>query len=452
MNEAPPPPHDVEPYWHRRSWWLRTGRSGIVMFVGTGFGFFTTIVVGRALGPGNLGLLALATVTVASIATFLDFSLEEAVVHHGARLIAEERPGEVRALLRTSLKLDAAVGATVFAALMLLASPIADFVSHGALPSLLIRLAALEVLTTTVNGTTGAALLLGGQSALRAAAMAWTTLLRLVSVVVAVRMFSGGAEAVLWGYIAGSGLGAASQLLLARRTARAWGGPRAGRRPVGMRSLAGFGLHSSVTTTVVAARAAIVAVILGRTAGAAGIGLLAVAMLPVILAAIATAPLRIMMFPEQATLAAQGRLDVLWRGVRAYTGAALAIGTVAAVVGYLILPSLIPWVYSEGFRRAVAPARILLPAAVVTLAVAWAKALPAAVGRPQIRTWVSVGELIVTAIVVGALAHRGALGAATAISVSTVAGGIVWWLIAQRMLARASPSLATGAMERTGRA
>ena len=441
------PAHQADPYWRRRSWWLRTGRSGIVLFVGTGFGFFTTVLVGRALGPVNLGLLALATITVASIATFLDFSLEEAVVHHGARLITEGRPGDVRALLRASLRLDAAVGGVVFAAIMLLAGPIANAVSDGQLPALLIRLAAVDVLAATVNGTTGAALMLGGRAELRTWSMAWTMLVRLIAVVVAVHVFSGGAKAVLWGYIAGTGIGAGGQLLLARRTARAWGGPRVDRRPVGMRSLATFGLHSSVTTTVVAARAAVVAVILGRTAGATDVGLLAVAMLPITLAGVATAPLRIMTFPEQATLAAQGRSDILWSGVRAYTRAALAVGTVAAIIGFFLLPFLVPWLYSEGFRGAVEPARILLPAAVVTLAIAWAKALPAAVGRPEIRTWVSLGELAVTVVVASALASRGASGAAVAISASTVAGGIAWWLTAQRMLAGASPSLAIRAME-----
>ena len=440
-------PATVEPYWRRRAWWAQTGRSGVVLFVGTGFGFFTTVVVGRALGPTNLGLLALATVTVASLATFLDFSLEEAVIHHGARLIAQGRPGEVRALLRTSIRLDAAVGVAVFAAITILAAPIAAVVSDGTLPTLLVRLAAVEVLTTTVNGTTGATLMLGGRPELRAWAMAWTTLLRLVAVVVAVRVFGGGAEGVLWAYIVGSALGAASQLLLARRVARAWGGPRVERRPVDVRSLASFGLHSSITTTIVAARVAVVAVVLGRTTGAIDVGLMSVAMLPITLAGVVTAPLRLMTFPEQATLAVDGHLDVLWAGIRTYTRAALAIGLVAAAIGYVLLPVLIPLLYSDAYRQAVAPARILLPAAVASLAVAWAKALPAAVGRPEVRTWVSLGELVVTAVLVAALASHGAAGAAVAITGASIVGGVVWWTTARRMLAGAGAPTAPRPVE-----
>jgi O-antigen/teichoic acid export membrane protein len=115
--------------------------------------------------------------------------------------------------------------------------------------------------------------------------------------------------------------------------------------------------------------------------------------------------------------------------------AALAIGAVAAVAGFALLPRLIPWLYSSGYSAAVTPARILLPAAVATLAVAWAKALPAAVGRPKVRTIVSIVDLGVTALAIALLASRGAEGAATAVSIATVVSAVLWWVVARRMLA-----------------
>jgi O-antigen/teichoic acid export membrane protein len=405
-----------------------------LLFLASGFGFLAAVIVGRALGPTNLGVLVLATTTVASIATFLDFSLEEAVIHFGARLIEEGAPGAVRALLRTSVRLDAAVGAAVFAAIFLAADPIARFVSHGEIAPLLVRLAAVEMLTTTLNGTSGAALMLGGRAELRAWAIGCTMLLRLIAVYVAVHVVGGGAQTVLWAYIAGSGLAAIGQLLLARRVARAWGGTRVERPPVSTRQLATFGLHSSVTTTLVAARVALIAIVLGRRVGAVQVGLLSVAMLPVTLANVVTSPLRMMTFPEQATLAAQRRLDVLWRGVQSYTAVAVLVGVVAAAIGFVLLPILLPWLYTDAFRDAVTPARILLPAAVASLAVAWAKALPAAIGRPQIRSYVSLGEFLVTLAAVLAVASHGAVGAATAISLTAVLAAGVWYAVARRIL------------------
>ena len=124
---------------------------------------------------------------------------------------------------------------------------------------------------------------------------------------------------------------------------------------------------------------------------------------------------------------------MLWHGVRVYTRVALAVGCVAASIGYFLLPWLLPALYSHAFAPAIDAARILLPAAVATLAVAWAKALPAAAGRPEIRTWVSLGELAVTAVAVLLLGRSSAEGAALAISISAVVSGFVWWIVAGRM-------------------
>jgi O-antigen/teichoic acid export membrane protein len=104
-------------------------------------------------------------------------------------------------------------------------------------------------------------------------------------------------------------------------------------------------------------------------------------------------------------------------------------------VGWFLLPTLIASLYTKGFADAVEPARILLLAAVATLAVAWSKALPAAVGRPSLRTWVSLAELALTLAAVGALASSGATGAAIAVTSVTLVMAVVWLLVARRMLA-----------------
>src|SRR4029077_15614251 len=98
-------------------------------------------------------------------------------------------------------------------------------------------------------------------------------------------------------------------------------------------------------------------------------------------------------FAEQAKLAAEGRLGVLRRAVRTYTMAAVAVGLAASVVGWFLLPWILSLLYGPSFEGATTAARLLLPAAIATLAVAWAKALPASVGRPQVRTVVSLIEL-----------------------------------------------------------
>jgi O-antigen/teichoic acid export membrane protein len=437
------------PFWRRRAWLGQTGRSGLAIYLAAVLGFLTNLLVARALGPQNFGAVVLALTTVAFLAAALDFSLEEAVVHHGARAL-ERDPGGLRGLIRISMRIDMAVGVGVFLIVLVTAPAVASFVSDGRLAPILLVLAGLEVLVTTANGTTGAVLLLSGRPELRAWALAWTAALRLVAVLVAIHVFGGGAERILLGYAVGAGIGSAAQYLVARRTERrAWGAVAPARAPVRPAALVSFGLHSSATTTIIAVRAALVTVVLGRGSGPVQVGFLAIAMLPVSLAEVATSPVRTTVFAEQAKLAAAGRLDVLWRAVRGYTAWALVVGIPAAAVGYVVLPWLLPWLYGDGFSEAVKASRILLPAAVATLAVAWAKGLPASIGKPQVRTVVSCVELAATFVAVIALASRGANGVAAALSIVAVVVASLWWWVARRMLAAGGGATGRGE-ERAG--
>ena len=83
----------------------------------------------------------------------------------------------------------------------------------------------------------------------------------------------------------------------------------------------GFGAQSSVTTSLIALRLALVTVVLGRNAGPTAVGFLSVAMLPVTIAEVATSPLRTTAFAEQAKLAAAAGLGVLWHASAATPGA-----------------------------------------------------------------------------------------------------------------------------------
>jgi O-antigen/teichoic acid export membrane protein len=428
------------PFWQRRAWIAQTGKTGIALYAAAIVGFLTNALVARSLGPLNFGDVILAVTVVVSIAALLDFSLEEAVVHHGAKAIAHDEPGAVRALIRTSLRLDLAVGVVVVAMICITAPTIAQVVSHGTLPSVLLVLASLEVLAGTMNGTTGATLMLAGRPDLRAWGLAWTAALRMGAVLIAIHTGGGGAQRVLVGYAIGAGIGAAIQYVVANSMATArWDSAAPGSPPVSVRALVTFGLHSSATTTIIAARAALVTVVLSRQMGSIEVGLLSVALLPVTLADVLTAPVRTTVFAEQAKLAAQGRLGILRRAVRTYTIAAVAVGLAASAVGWFLLPWILSLLYGPSFVAATTAARLLLPAAIATLAVAWAKALPASVGRPQVRTVVSLMELAATGVLVVVFAGRGADGVAAALSLVAGASACLWVFIARRMLANGAP-------------
>ncbi|MGH2634807.1 MAG: lipopolysaccharide biosynthesis protein, partial [Actinomycetota bacterium] len=400
------------------------------------------LVAARALSPSGFGALELAVVAVAGIATLLDFSLEEAVVHYGARAVADGDPGRLRGLVALSLRIDLAIGIAVFAVLMVLAPALGDVVSVGELPASLIRLAALEALAVTVNGTTGALLVVCGHPHLRAWSSAVANGARVVGVMIAASL-DAGALGVLAGLVVGSAIGSVVQLALAWRIGRGvWSGSDASRAGVPAGRIVRFGLLSSATTTLIAVRAALVSILLGRSLGPAAVGIFAVAMFPVTVVEVASSPLRLLMLPEQAMLAARGRPDVVWDGLVAYGKASLAVGVPGALVGWFLLPRLLPLLYGDRYEDAVDPARILLIAALASLVVAWAKALPAAVGRPAVRTAMSLAELLLTVAAVFALYERGVDGVAAAISAVAVVGAVAWWLVARRMLVPVSGSRA----------
>jgi O-antigen/teichoic acid export membrane protein len=322
----------------------------------------------------------------------------------------------------------------VFLLLAVFAEPLATLASRGRISPLLVRLAAVEALVITANGTTGAALLLSGRPQLRAWALAWTNLFRVGFVLLVVPI--GTPAAVLSAFIAASLLGALVQAAVAWRHAwRHWDRGRSGGRllPSG-KELALFGLNSSLTTSIIAARLGIMSVILGRGPGPIEVGLFHVAMFPVTLAAVLTAPIRITMFPEHARLAATNETAVLWRSIRTFTAGGVLLGVAGAIGGWFLLPWLLPALYGQGFTAAVLPSRILLVAAIATVAVAWAKALPAAVGQPSVRTLVSAGELAGTAVLMWALADLGAVGGAITVACVSSAVAFVWWILARRIL------------------
>jgi O-antigen/teichoic acid export membrane protein len=286
----------------------------------------------------------------------------------------------------------------------------------------------------TLNGTTGAALQISGRSHYRAWSMALAGFARLLAVLVAIAL-SGSPLAVLTAYVVASAVASAVQGVVALRVVRRrWGAARGGRLPVRRRAMASFGLQSSLTTTALALQTGLIAAILGRTAGPAEVAVYDVALFPILLAAMVTAPLRLTSFHEQARLAASGAWSILREALARYTVFALGVGVLASLAGWFLLAPLLPWLYSDRYIDAVGPARILLIAAVAILATGWSKALPAVVGRPGVRTLMTLAELALVGTLVAVLADQGARGAAWATSIAAGTLAIAWCVLAPVLL------------------
>ena len=287
----------------------------------------------------------------------------------------------------------------------------------------------------TVDGTTGAVLLVASRPDMRAWVQAAASLFRVLGTVTAVAV-GGGAEAILFGYACA---GAASSLLLAWTAWRvAWHRwTRAPRGPLPVRAVSARSFRHSVERHDKRGRRGRVPVsaILGNLAGHGAVGVFRAAMLPVLASSMLSQPLRSMLFPEQARLHAEGKLAELRQATRGYTLIALAFALPAAVIGWFALPSLIDLLFSSAFEGAVGAARILLIAAVVQFTLSWSKSFHAAVGRPHIRTLLASVSLGLSLLLLLLLGERGADGAAIAYTVATVSTAGLWLIIVHRYLA-----------------
>jgi O-antigen/teichoic acid export membrane protein len=422
-------------FWGSWGWWRRTAHISAAVWVANGLAFVSTVIAARGLGVQDYGVFVLAISISGLVARFLDLTLEEAVVHYGARALEHGDTAGLRRLLRTALRMDLAIGAVVSLLIAGAASPIAAIVDDPAFGANFIRLAALTTFASTIDGTTGAVLLLAGRPELRAWSQVGTSIFRLVLIAIAVS--SGGAAAVLIAFAAGAGLGGLVQALLSWRAGwRSWSRVSADtQHRAWMRTLVTFGIHSSIWTSLTAVSQGIVPLILGRLAGSAAVGVFDVATLPVKGAEVANDGLRLSIFPQQARLAAKGDAATLRRSVKFYTLLGISVGLPFALLGWLLAPWLIPLMYSESFSSAVGPTRVLMAAAVASLSMGWAKTLMPALGRPQLRTKVSLLELCLMVSLLFIFGSSGAIGAAIAVTATYVLIALLWWVIGPRAVA-----------------
>jgi O-antigen/teichoic acid export membrane protein len=241
---------------------------------------------------------------------------------------------------------------------------------------------------------------------------------------------------VLISYVVSSLAGALLQAAIAWRIAwKSWTrGEELGSSPVSASKLLRFAAHTSATTSLVAVQSAVIPIVLGRQSGPAAVGIFRVALLPVFAADTLSAPMRLVLFPEQTRLAAEGRIRLLRRAMVTYSVIGFSVGAAGAVVGWFALPSLIPLVYTSEFDEAVLPARIMLIAAVAHFGFAWGKSFPAAVGRPEVRTVATAVLVALTVALLLVFGGQGAKGAAIAFTGATVLATATWAVIVFRLL------------------
>jgi O-antigen/teichoic acid export membrane protein len=374
----------------------RVGVTSVGVWGSTALAFVGTVVMARTLGPREFGTVALAIATAQVIAALLDLTLEQGVVHHGSRLFADGDLGGLRALIRTALTLDLAIGIFVTTVMISFAGPIAEAAGSGVLDSTIVAVAALIVLGGTVDTTTGAVLTIINRPETRAWVLAGTNLARLVGVIGVISV-GGGATAVVGAYAVATAVGGLAQLCLAwRLVGRKW---PVERRPgsfrASARKLLPFAVHSSIMTTLTSAADSLLVIILGKLSGPTAVAMFRIALLPKFISQVASGPMKLVMFSEQARQAAGGKVEELRRGLVRWSAVSIAIALPATVAGFFVLPWLIPAVYGQAYAGAVEASQIVLLAAFLGFSFPWVKNFPAIIGRPAVATIASLALVAV---------------------------------------------------------
>jgi O-antigen/teichoic acid export membrane protein len=424
----------MDSFWLTRDWVTRAAKTSGATWAGAGLAVASSVVAARRLGVATYGRVVVAMAICAFIGAFVDISLEEGVVSLGARAIERGDMTQLWSILRTATGVDLAIGILVWVCLFIGAPHLAHLLGQSTSTGL-IRIASFTVLFSTINGTTGAVLVLAKHAHL----YALSQVIAAASLLIVILLAPSAAEAVLWAYVASAAIGGAVMVFFAVREARrAWGRPSFDHAGSGTRQLVRFGIHSSITTSVGAATDSLVPLLVGSMQGPSAAALFSVAKLPLTVASLATAPVRAVFLPEQARLAARDDVEALRRSVTAYSKAGAALSLCGVAAGWFMLPWLIRSLYGSNYVDAATPARILLIAATIWVTLGWTKILPVAIGRPELRTR-TLG--VVSILILGGTIVLGGTptAAATAVSFAYCTYAVLWVWLFHRLLPKGAP-------------
>jgi O-antigen/teichoic acid export membrane protein len=275
---------------------------------------------------------------------------------------------------------------------------------------------------------------LDGRYDVRAAYNFLTAALRTTGLVIGAHF--GVTEAIL-GLVVGQFAGSAAVSVAALRAFRRF--PTAPPEPLGedRREIVQFVIRSSVGSTIVSARAAVVPLLLGLVSVPRQVGYFRAGQAPQTGLTALTAPARLILVTEQTRDWEAGATDRVFAGLRRYSTAALIAMAITVPFLFWLMPDIVALAYGEEYRPASDAARLMLLAGAVGLVFAWTKSLPVSVGRPELRIvthGVETVVLIPLVFVLGSIWDATGAAAAVLISTCVFAGA---WLVAVARLHRA---------------
>ena len=393
-------------------------------------GFLGTIVAAHIFSTTGLGLYAIVIAATAFFQTFLDLTIEEALIKYGFRYIAREDWGRLRRLFRRTFVFKATGAVLAGIALVVLAVFSQQVFHHSGLERPLL-VAAVLPLVQSPEGIAGAPLYLRGRYDLRAGFLAFSMGLRLLAIVLAAPH---GLTWTIAAILAAQGVSTVSIGVVGLLAFHRF--PRADAQPLGedARDILHFVAKSSGATGMVSLRTTLSQMLIGMVSTIPQAAFFRAALAPQQAFNAVSAPIRMVLLTEQTRDWESGNRARVFAGVRKYTLLAVAGAVVLLPLMLVFMGPIVRLLFSPKNAGALGAARIIVIAGAVQFAVGWSKSFAVTIGRPALRIWTHGIETIVLLPLVGVLGWKwGAAGAAVGVLASSIAFAIAWLVLFERI-------------------
>jgi O-antigen/teichoic acid export membrane protein len=427
----------------KRLFWRRSAAAAGI-YSSAVLGFLGTVVALHIFSTHTFGLYALVLATTGFFQSFLDVTVEEALIKFGFRYTTREDWGRLRRLFTSAIAFKLAGG--VLAAVVIAAlAPLADTILHKSGLSTPLYIAALLPLAQCVENVGGVGLILRGRYDLRGFFLFTSMALRLTAIAVAAPH---GLTATIAAIVAAQAVATTAVSVAGWLAYRRF--PQATATPLGTerRGILSFVMQSSIASGVTSLTTPLAILLLGRVSTTTEVTWFRASLSPQQGFSALTSPARLILLTEQTRDWERGTRDRVFAGIRRYTLAATLLTIVALPLLLYFTPEIARLLFSKKNVGAVDATRIVMIAGALRMIFGWTKSFPVSIGRPNLRIWTHGVEMLVLIPLTGIFgAEWGAAGAAGAVLASSVAYCAYWAVLFFR-IKREPPEAAPLPVER----
>ncbi len=412
-----------------RLFWRRSAAAAGI-YSSAVLGFVGTIVALHLFSTRTFGLYALVLAATGFFQSFLDVTVEEALIKFGFRYTTREDWGRLRRLFTSAIAFKLTGGVLAAGAIAGLA-PLAHAILHKSGLSTALYVAALLPIAQCVENVGGVALILRGRYDVRGYFLLTSMALRLTAIAVAAPH---GLTATIAAIVAAQAVATTAVSIAGWLAYRRF--PHAPATPLGTerRGILSFVLQSSIASGVTSLTTPLAILVLGRVSTTTEVAWFRASLSPQQGFSALTSPARLILLTEQTRDWERGTRDAVFGGIRRYTIAAALLTVVALPLLLVFTPDIARLLFSKKNLGAVDATRIVIIAGALRMIFGWTKSFPVSIGRPTLRIWTHGVEMLVLIPLAGILgAEWGAAGAAGAVLASSLAYCAYWAVLFLRI-------------------